>query len=137
MPTMTKKKTIKDPKEAMIDISPTKQSQGKNSQYKDSLKKVPILNHNNDYYKVKFDKIRYFYYDFYKEMIVEDKQYEKISKTEKTIQESKKGPFYLDKLHGYFSHNKDLNHKIDNKLKVQKLEGRHDSKKKILYAFSI
>ena len=67
-------------------------------------------------------------------MVVEDKQYEKISKAEKIIQESKKGPFNLDKLHYYFSHSKDMDynsiHKIENKLKTQKIEGRHDSKKK-------
>ena len=129
-PVMTKKKTIKDAKEQMNDVSSPKQSQGKNSQNKYSLKKASNQNVNNDYYKVKFDKIRYFYYDFFKEMVVEDKHYEKISKVEKTLQDSKKGPINLDKLHAYFLHGKDLEHKIDNKLKVQKLEGRHDSKKK-------
>ena len=81
---------------------------------------------------MKFDKIRYFYYDFFKEMIVEDKHYEKISETEKKMKDSKQGPFNFDKLYEYFSHNKDFdNHpKIESKIKVQKLEGRHASKKK-------
>ena len=133
-PVMTKKKTTKDPKEIANDISSPKQSAGKNTQNKYSLKKVGNQNASNGYYKVKFEKIRYFYYDFYKEMVIEDKQYEKKSKIEKILEESKNGPFNLDKLHYYFSHSKDMEynsiHKIDNRLKSQKLEGRHDSKKK-------
>ena len=128
---ITKKKTLKDSKEIPNDIPSPKQSQGKNSQNKYSLKKVSNQNDNN-YYKVKFDKIRFFYYDFYKDMVVQDKQYEKISETEKKLQDSKQGPFNLDKLYEYFSYNKDFDYhsKIESKFKIQKLEGRHGSKKK-------
>ena len=130
-PVLSKKKALKDPKETANDMPSPKHSLGKNSQHKSSLKKVSNQNSNN-YYKIKFDKIRYFYYDFLKEMVVEDKHYEKISETEKKMQDSEQGPFNLDKLYEYFSHNKDFdNHpKIESKIKVQKLEGRHASKKK-------
>ena len=131
-PDLTKKKTVKDPKDIINETPSPKHSLEKGTQNKYSLKKVN-QNLNNDFYKVKFDKIRYFHYDFYKEMVVEDKQYEKISKTEKALQESKKGPFHLERLHTYFNNNKDLDpnlSKTQNKMKSQKIEGRHDSKKK-------
>ena len=130
-PTITKKKTLKQEKEINNDLPSPKQSQGKNSQHKYSLKKVSNQNANN-YYRVKFDKIMFFYYDFFKDMVVHVKQYEKISETDKKIQDSKQGPFNLDKLHEHFSNNKELdNHsKIESKIKVKRLEVRHGSKKK-------
>jgi hypothetical protein len=68
-------------------------------------------------------------------MVLEDKEYEKTSKMEKLIEESKKGTFNLDKLHSYFSHGKDVEygnslHKVESKIKAPKLIGRHDSRKK-------
>ena len=131
-PVVTKKKTVKDPKEITNDIPSPKHSLGKGTQNKYSLKKIN-QNDNTEFYKVKFDKIRLFHYDFYKEMIVEDKQYEKISKTEKNLQESKNKLFHLEKLHTYFNNNKDLDpnyNKAQSKMKSPKIEGRHDSKKK-------
>ena len=139
-PVMTKKNTIKDTKEPANDASSPKASQEKNSQYKYSLKKgaTPANNNNNnnnDFYKVKFNKIRFFHYDFYKEMVIEDKQYKKASEMEKLIEEAKKSNLNLDKLHGYFSHNKEIDygsslHKIENKIKIAKLDGRIDTRKK-------
>ena len=134
-PVVTKKKTLKDAKEVLNDVSSPKSSQGKNNQNKYSLKKVGNQSVNNDYYKVKFNKIRYFHYDFFKDMVLEDKEYEKTSKMEKLIEESKKGTFNLDKLHSYFSHGKDVEygnslHKVESKIKAPKLIGRHDSRKK-------
>ena len=53
---------------------------------------------------------------------------------ENLISESKKANLNFDKLHNYFLNNKELEynnmHKVENKLKVQRLEGRHNSSKK-------
>ena len=67
-------------------------------------------------------------------MVIEVKKYEKISKMETLISESKKTTINLDKLHTYFLNNKELEfnnmHKAENKIKMQKIERRHNSSKK-------
>ena len=127
-------KTLKEGKETINKVGSQNSQQTIYNHYKSSLKKGANSQNNNenDYYKIKFNKIRYFQYDFFKGMVVEDKQYEKISKMEKAIAESKKGTFNLDKLHTYFMNNRDVEygnplHKVESKIKTHT---RHDSKKK-------
>ena len=128
-----RKITMKDGKDSLNEVGSQNNQKNKYIQYKYSLKKGSNTQNNNesDYYKVKFNKIRYFQYDFFKGMVVEDKQYEKISKMEKAIAESKKGTFNLDKLHTYFMNNKEVEYGNSlNKENKIKTHGRHDSKKK-------
>ena len=132
---LSRKKTIKDHLEVNEVSSPTK-GNSNSVQFKCSLKKQVHVQNNyiHDYYKVKFNKIRYLHFDFYKDMIVEDKYYEKISKMETLIDEANKMPSITEKLNVYYF-NKELDfgnaaYKVDNKIKLPKLEGRHNSKKK-------
>ena len=139
---VTRKKTLKvqksifkEQKSILKETPSPGKTLGKNAS-KFSLKKVGV-NHNNyieNYYKIKFPKIRYFQYDFYKDMVIEVKKYEKISKMETLISESKKTTINLDKLHTYFLNNKELEfnnmHKAENKIKMQKIDRRHNSSKK-------
>ena len=129
-----RKGTIKEVKDTLNEAESQNIQKNKFIQYKYSLNKGTNTQNNNDidYYKVKFNKIRYFQYDFFKGMVVEDKQYEKVSKMEKSLADSKKGTFNLDKLHTYFMNNKEVDyghslHKADSKMKTH---ARHDSKKK-------
>ena len=131
-----RKKTIKNTKLILNEMPPPAKTHEKNTP-KYSLKKTGNEHNNNyveQYYKIKFNKIRFFHYDFYKDMVVEDKQFEKKSNMENLISESKNANLNFDKLHNYFLNNKELEysnmHKVENKLKVQKLEGRHNSSKK-------
>ena len=40
------------------------------------INKYSFISHQNNYYKIKFDKVRSFHYDFIQDMIVEDYKYE-------------------------------------------------------------
>ena len=118
---LSRKKTIKDHLEVNEVSSPTK-GNSNSVQFKCSLKKQVHVQNNyiHDYYKVKFNKIRYLHFDFYKDMIVEDKYYEKISKMETLIDEANKMPSITEKLNVYYF-NKELDfgnaaYKVDNKI---------------------
>ena len=129
-----KKKTIKDQKLISNEMTTQTKTHLKNTPNY-SLKKLGnSQNYIEEYYKIKFPKIRYFHYDFYKDMIIEDKQIEKISKMETIIAESKKAKVNLDILHSYFSNKSEVEysniHKVESKIKVQRLETRHNSIKK-------
>ena len=89
-----------------------------------------ILNiYQNDYYKIKFDKIRYFHYDFIKEVIIEDTKYEKVSKIEKLINQYKKEEFNLENhLLKEMSFSTLIINK-ENKLKESKFKKLHSRKK--------
>ena len=136
---INRKKTVKEQKLFANDLTTqtkTTKANRKNTP-KYSLKKVGNSQNNNyveEYYKIKFPKIRYFHYDFYKDMVVEDKQYEKITKMETIIAESKKTTLNLDKLHNYFSNKSEIEygnmHKVESKIKAPRLEARHNSSKK-------
>ena len=131
------KVTVKEDKESLFNelFSPINKASKKVSQYSKDTNtskniKYSINISQNDYYKIKFDKIRYFYYDFVREMIVEDNKYEKISKMEKAINENKIQDINLEN-HFLYS-NKDMNFSTfigrDNKIKEIKFR-RHHSKK--------
>ena len=133
---INRKKTVKEPKLLLNEVQTQVKTHAKNApEY--SLKKLGNSQNNNyieEYYKIKFPKIRYFHYDFYKDMVVEDKQFEKVSKMEAVIAESKNAKLNLDKLHNYFSSKSELEysniHKVESKIKMQRLDGRHNSSKK-------
>ena len=79
---------------------------------------------------MKFDKIRYFHYDFAREMIVEDIKYEKVSKMEKEINECKIKEINVES-HFLYS-NKDFNFSSfigrESKIKESKFKRNHSKK---------
>ena len=133
---VAKKKTIKVTKEINdYAINSPKLSEPKNSIY--SYKENKAANNqgtHNEFYRVKFDKIRLFQFDFIKDMVVEDKEYEKISKVDTIIETSKKTNYISDKPNAIFLYNKEFNfsntiHKNEAKLKAR-IENKHTSLKK-------
>ena len=92
---INKKASVKEEKESLLNELMTTIKNGgvKNGLNKDSSNKVgkyPQNNFLNDYYKIKFDKIRFFYYNSIQEMVIEDIKYQKISQVENLINESRK-----------------------------------------------
>ena len=88
-----KKHTIREDRESFINelLSPLNNGIVK-SHFKSSSSKVnkySFIFHQNNYYKIKFDNIRCFHYDFIKDMVVEDYNYEKVSQTEKLLEKYK------------------------------------------------
>ena len=83
--------TIKEDKESFFEMmSPINRGSRNLPQYKGSSNKInkySIFIQKNDFYKVKLDKIRYFYYDFNREVIIEDTKFSKISKMDKELDE--------------------------------------------------
>ena len=78
-----------------------------------------------------FEKIRYFHYDYIKEVVVEDTKYEKISKIEKLLGQYKNEEFNLE---NHLFATKDINFSTlilnrENKLKESKFK-KHYSKKR-------
>ena len=91
----TKKGTILENKESLLNelLSPIHIRDKKKSQIKDSSNKVnkySLSSLHNEYYKVNFAQIRYFYYDFMVDTFVEKHDYEKIPLIEKLVNECKK-----------------------------------------------
>jgi len=94
MKTETKKETILESKENLFNelLSPIHIRDKKIAQYKSmssKANKYSICNFQNEYYKVNFGQIRYFYYDFIIDTVVEKHDYEKIPLVEKLINEFK------------------------------------------------
>ena len=89
----TKKITIKEDRESLINelLSPLNNAKV-NSHLKTSSSKInkySFMSHQNNYYKIKFDNIRFFHYDFIQDMVVEDYKYEKITQMEKLLEKCK------------------------------------------------
>ena len=84
-----KKYTIREDKESFINelLSPLNNGKVKSSSSK--VDKYSFIYHQNNYYKIKFDNIRSFHYDFIQDMVVEDYKYEKISQIGKLLEKYK------------------------------------------------
>ena len=88
-----KKHTIREDRESFINelLSPLNNGKVK-SHFKTSSSKInkySSIIHQSDYYKIKFDNMRSFYYDFIKDMVVEDYDYEKKSQIEILLEKYK------------------------------------------------
>lgn len=89
-----KKGTIFEDKENIFNelLSPINIRDKRIAQYQSSsikANKYSISNFYNEYYKINFGQIRYFYYDFILDTVVEKHDYEKIPLIEKLINEYK------------------------------------------------
>ena len=108
---LTEKVTLKEEKDQILNeiMSPSNRTSKKIFNFKgnsNKLNKYSLNIFQNEYYKVKFDKIRYFYYDHVREMIVEDTKYEKKSKMDELLSDIKIQDFNLE--NHLFNYTKDL-----------------------------
>ena len=126
--------TNKEDKESLLSeiLSPYGRSK-KISVYKGNSNKINKYSLNifqNEFYRVKLDKIRYFYYDFNQEVVIEDIKYEKISKMDMILNEFKIQDSNIE--NHFYNINKEMNFSSfltrDNKAKESKFKRNHSKK---------